>query len=51
MFAPLWPEPGLYIQGKELGGANDVPNSYPLVGDVVSAVHEISPLKSEGVIM
>lgn len=46
-----WPRPGLYIQGKELGGANGIPNSHPLVGDLMSAVRENSPLASEGVIM
>lgn len=51
VFAPPWPRPGLYIQGKELCGVNDIPNSHPLVGRVVSAVREMSPVKSEGVIM
>lgn len=46
-----WPRPGLYIQGEELGDDNDIPNSHPLVGDVVSAVREISPLASEGITM
>ena len=40
-----------YIQGEELSGANDMANSHPLVGEVVSAAGEISPLAGEGVVI